>query len=191
MAMPGVSKRGDEFGRLRSQRRVHPALHDPEQGLVEAGLRFQRTLRPTMSPLHGFFDVGVVVRVGTFVERHDDIGAEILLNGNRLFRREAMRRTVDVTLEGHAVFVDLAGLRERKNLKAARVGQHGVMPLHEPVQPAHIADEFIAGAQVEMIGVAQDQRSVDVFEMLGREGFDSGLRSHGGKDRRDQVAMRG
>ncbi len=72
-----------------------------------------------MSPIHGDGAVGFVVGVGTFVERHDDVRAEVLLNCNGLFRREAMRRAVNVTLKGHTVVIDLAGLRKRKNLKAA------------------------------------------------------------------------
>ncbi len=50
-----------------------------------------------MSSIHGEFGVGVIVGIGTFIEGHDDVGAEVLLNGNGLFGREAMRRAVNVT----------------------------------------------------------------------------------------------
>ena len=69
---------------------------------------------------------------------------------------EAVSRAVNVALEGYALIVDLARLGERKDLEAARIRQHGVRPLHELMQAAHVADDFIAGAQVEMIGVAED-----------------------------------
>ena len=144
-----------------------------------------------MSPLHGFFDIGMIVRVGTFIECHDDVGAEIFLNGNRLLWCEAVCRPIDVTFEGHAILVDLAGLCQREDLKAARVGQHGTMPLHELVQTAHVAHEFVAGAQIEMISVAQDERSIDILEMLGRERLDRRLCAHGRKDRRNKIAVRG
>jgi hypothetical protein len=101
-----------------------------------------------------------------------------------------MRRTVNVTLEGHTIVVDLAGLRKREDLKAAGVGEHGARPLHELMQAAHIADEFIAGTQIEMIGVAQHQRGVDILEVFGRERFDRGLRADRCEDRREQVAVR-
>jgi hypothetical protein len=143
-----------------------------------------------MSPIHGDPAVGVIVGIGTFIEGHDDIGAEVLLNGDGFLRREAMRRTVNVTLEGDAVIVDFAGLREGEDLKAARIGEHGARPLHELMQAAHITDKFVAGAQIEMIGVAQDQRSIDVFEMLGRKRLDRGLRADRREDRREQIAMR-
>lgn len=58
------------------------------------------------------------------------------------------------------------------------------------MQAAHVTDEFVPGAQVEVIRVAQHQRGVDVFEVLGREGFYSGLRADGRKDGGDEVAVR-
>lgn len=95
-----------------------------------------------------------------------------------------------MTLEGHAVIVDLAGLRKREDLEATRIGKHGTRPLHELVQATQVTDEFIAGTQIEMIGVAQHERGVDVLEMFGRERFDRGLRADRRKDRREQVAVR-
>ena len=76
-------------------------------------------------------------------------------------------------------------------MKAARVGEHGTLPLHELMQAAHVANEFVAGTQVEMIGVAQHERGVDVLEVFGREGLDRCLRTHGREDRREEVAVRG
>lgn len=64
------------------------------------------------------------------------------------------------------------------------------MPLHELMQTAHVAHEFVAGTQVEMIGVAQHQRGVDVFEMLRREGFNGSLCANRRKDWRYEVAVR-
>ena len=61
-----------------------------------------------------------------------------------------------MALEGYALIVDLPRFGERKDLEAARIRQHGVRPLHELMQAAQVADDFIAGAQVEMIGIAED-----------------------------------
>ena len=76
-------------------------------------------------------------------------------------------------------------------MKAARVGEHGALPLHELVQAAHVAHEFVAGTQVEMIGVAQDERGVDVLEMFGRESLDGRLRANRCEDGCNEVTMRG
>lgn len=75
-------------------------------------------------------------------------------------------------------------------MKAARVGEHGTLPLHELVQAAHVAHEFVAWTQVKMIGVTQHERGVDVFEMLRRESLDRRLCADGREDRREEVAMR-
>ena len=95
-----------------------------------------------------------------------------------------------MTLEGYTIIIDLAGLRQRKNLETTRVSEHGTVPLHEFVQAAHVADKFVTGTQVEMIGVAQNKRGVDVLEMLRRESLDRRLRADGREDRRDEVAVR-
>ena len=63
------------------------------------------------------------------------------------------------------------------------------MPLHELVQAAHVPNEFIAGTQVEMIGVGKHERGIDLLEVFGREGFYRGLRANGRKDRCEQVAV--
>lgn len=75
-------------------------------------------------------------------------------------------------------------------MKAARVGEHGTLPLHEFVQAAHLAHEFVAGTQVKMIRVAQHERGVDVLEMFRRESLDRRLRADRREDGRDEVAVR-
>ena len=42
-----------------------------------------------------------------------------------------------------------------------------------------------------MIGVAQDERGIDILEVFGREGLDGRLRANGREDGRDEVAVRG
>ena len=182
---------GNEFSGSRPQVRVDAALDDSKQGLVGTRLRLEAAFRPAMSAFHCHFAVAMVVGVRAFVEGHDDVGAEVLLDGDRLFGREAMGRTVDVALEGHAVIVYLAGLGQGEDLIAARIGEHGTRPLHELVQAAHVPDEFIAGTQVEVIGVGQHQRGIDALEVLGREGLDGGLGANRCEDRGEQVAVRG
>ena len=188
---PGRIERSDKLSGFSPQVRVDAALHNPEQSLVAALLRLDATLRPAVSQLHGNFAVGVVVGIGTFVEGHDDVRAEILLDADGTLGREAVRRAVNVTLEGHALIVDLASLRQRENLEAARIGQHGIGPAHEAMQSAHLGDEVIARAQVEVIGVAQDQRSAEVFELGGSEGLDRSLCADRCEDGSRQIAVRG
>ena len=58
-----------------------------------------------------------------------------------------------------AVLVDLAQVAQRDDLEAARVGQDRPVPVHEPVQPAEARDPLVARAQVQVIGVGEDDRS--------------------------------
>ena len=58
--------------------------------------------------------------------------------------------------ETHALVRDLAQLAQAEDLKAAGVGEHGARPADEAVQPAHAADGLVAGAQIEVIGVAEN-----------------------------------
>jgi hypothetical protein len=81
-----------------------------------------------------------------------------------------------VRAEAHAFIAHLAQLRQLKNLKAAGVREQGVRPADELVQAAHAADGFVAGAQIEMVGVAENDLGAERFEHVLRNGFDGALR---------------
>ena len=186
----GRIERSDEFSGSNSKVRLNAALYNPKEGLVAASLVFEANLRPAVSPFHGEPAIFMVVGVGAFVESHDDVRAEVLLNPNGALRREAMCRAVNVTLEGHTFIVYLAGLRQREDLEAARIGKQGMRPAHETMQTAQASHHVITRTQVEVIGVGKHQRGAQVFDLGGRERLDRRLRAHGRKDRREQVAVR-
>ena len=65
-------------------------------------------------------------------------------------------------------------------------------PGHEAVQPAQLADQFVAGAQEQVIGVGQDDAGVEILrEVALGEPFDGGLRADRHEDGRFDVAVRG
>ena len=186
----GRIERSDEFSGSNSKVRLNAALDDPKESLVAASLGFEANFRPAMSPFHGELAVLMVVGVGAFVESHDDVRAEVLLNSNGSLRREAMCRAVDVTLEGHAFIVYLAGLRKREDLEAARIGEHGMRPAHEPMQATQPSHHIVAGTQVEMIGIGKHKRGAQFLDLCGREGLDRCLRANRREDGREKVAVR-
>ena len=94
-----------------------------------------------------------------------------------------------MTLESDTVIINFTGLCKGEDLKATGVGEHRTMPLHELVQAAHVAHELIAGTQIEMIRVAQDERDIDILEMFRREGLDCRLRANRREYRCEQVAV--
>ena len=106
---------------------------------------------------------------GKMIERHRDVGAERPLDLHRPLRREPARRPVDVGDEFHAVFVELAQRAERKDLEAARVGQDRLLPGGESVQPAQRGDGRLAGAQVQVIGVAEQDLRAGALDFGGMQ----------------------
>ena len=65
-----------------------------------------------------------------------------------------------------AVVVDHPQVAERHDLEAARVGQDRAVPVHEPVEAAEPRDPLVAGSQVEVVGVGQDDRRADLAEIV-------------------------
>jgi hypothetical protein len=114
-----------------------------------------------------------------------------VLDFDRALRREAMGGAVDMRLEGDAVRVELPQGGERHDLEAAAVGEDRAGPIHHAVQPAEPRDALGAGAEHQVIGVAEDQP---------RTGRADGVRRHrldgpSGADRHERggrhLAMRG
>ena len=116
-------------------------------------------------------------RVDRVVERDGDVGAERLLDGDRLLRREPVLRAVDVAPEGRAIVIDGPRRRERDDLEAARIGQDRPVPAHEPVEPAEPLDPLVAGAQVQVVGVREDDARADLVEVVGVERLDRRVRA--------------
>ena len=138
-----------------------------------------------MGALHGFAGVLFFDGVGgALVKGHDDVGANLALHVHDGFRRKKVGASVDVRLEFDAFFADFAAVFEAVYLKSAAVGQHGAVPGRKSVQPASLLQHFGSGAQVEVVGVAQDDVGLDVVgEQVGPDGFDGALGSDGHKNR--------
>jgi hypothetical protein len=78
-----------------------------------------------------------------------------LLDLDGALRRQAWA-AVEVRAEGDAILGDLAQLLQRHDLEAAGIGEDRSRPVHEPVQAAQPRDPLGAGAQHQVIGVAED-----------------------------------
>ena len=122
----------------------------------------QAPLRPRVGALHRPLLVAAGVHQrGAFVEREDDVRAELVLDPHRDLRREPVHRTVQVRLERHPVVVDggqpvlagrddVVGLHpvdvhrqhllepdaQRQHLEAAGVGERRPRPVHERAETA-------------------------------------------------------
>ena len=153
----------------------------------------ERFLRPADGPLHGDAGVFVADRIGrAFIEHHQDVAAECQLDVHGGGRRELVRVAIQMRLEGDAFVGDLAQPGKAEHLVAAGIGQDRARPGHETVKSPEVPDQFVAGAQEEMVGVAEDDAGLEIVPQIAlAESFDGGLRADRHEDRGRDVAVRG
>ena len=82
-----------------------------------------------------------------------------------------------------AVVCDFAESVEGEDLEAAGVSEDGARPTDETMQAAHAADGLVAGTQIKMVGVAEDDFDAESFKRVLGDGFDGALRADGHEDR--------
>jgi hypothetical protein len=102
-----------------------------------------------------------------------------------------IKRAVDMALEGHALFVELAQARERHDLEAAAVGQDRPLPADKIVQSAEPRNTLGARTQHQMIGIAEDDVGAKIPHLIEIHGLDraNGSDRHEGR-RADRSARR-
>ena len=81
--------------------------------------------------------------------------------------------------ELEAVGLHLVQLAQAEGLKAAAVREYGLAPGIELVQAAAAGHQLVAGAQVQMIGVAEDDLSAEGVEIVGGKGFHTAHGAYG------------
>src|ERR1700681_1448654 len=129
--------------------------------------------------------------LGALIEGHDDVGAEADLGGERSLWREKMQRAIEVGAELHAVLGELAQVAEAEDLEASGVGEDGLVPGHELLHPAKLADGFDAGAEIEMVGVVEQDLNVEFVENVLGDAFDGGQGADGHEDGSFNLSVRG
>ena len=75
-------------------------------------------------------------------------------------------------------------MRQRENLKSARVGQHGAIPTHETVDAAGAPENFRARPQQQVIGVGEQNLRARIFERAGQLRLHRRLRADRHEERR-------
>ena len=90
-----------------------------------------------------------------------------------------------------AVLIYLAAIGEAEHLVTAAIGEDGLVPANEFVESTPARDQLVAGAQHQVIGVAENDARADLVKMLMCKGFDGTLRADRHEDRRVDCAVRG
>ena len=187
----------EALGAFATQIAVNTALDDAEEALCSlAEFAMPRDFVPmgaeviegAARPVHGeaeaFAGAIAIGRVfGALVESHADVGAESYLHLHGVLGRKEVTAAIQMRTEAHTFIGDLAQLRQAVNLEATGVGEHGVRPTDELMQAAHAADGLVAGAEIEMIGIAEDDLRAEGFEDVLRDGFDGAGCADGHEDR--------
>ena len=89
------------------------------------------------------------------IERHNDIGAEIKLQRDRVLGCQTTGASVDMRSKDDPILTHLRAPRETKYLKPSAIGQNRTRPPHEPVEPSRVPQRLHPGTQHEMVGVGE------------------------------------
>ena len=123
---------------------------------------------PGQGSLHRSFGFEVAGGIGqAIIQNHHDVGAESRLNVDCNLRTEEMSAAVQVRLESHAVFADVAQRAQAENLISAAVGQDRPIPSHESMQSAESCDRFVSRPQEKVIGIAKQNLDIEVAQLSG------------------------
>ena len=117
-----------------------------------------------------------------FIEAY--VGVEHALDLHRHFGRQEELVAVDRIAELHAFLGDLPQFAKAEDLKAARVGQDGLVPLHEVVKTVVGPNHLEPGTQPQVEGVAEDDLGADLLEFIGRHRLHGTVGADRHEDRR-------
>ena len=59
-----------------------------------------------------------------------------------------------------------------RHLKAPGVRQHAARPVDEAVKASHFSNEVRSGPELKMVGIAEDNVAVEIFQLFAREPLD-------------------
>ena len=86
--------------------------------------------------------------------------------------------------KGDSLLLNLPQPGQGEHLESPAVGEHGAVPVHEFVEPAHLADHFVPGTKMQMVGVGQLHLTADLLQIVGGyRPLDGPLGTHVHKDR--------
>ena len=105
------------------------------------------------------------------IQRHHDVAADGPLRLDAELRAEQDRLPVEIALKDRALLAHRARMRQRENLEAARVRQHGALPAHEIVDAAGAPEDFRTRPQQQMISVREQNLRTGLLQRAGSCAF--------------------
>jgi hypothetical protein len=99
-----------------------------------------------------------------------------------MLRREEVAAAVQVGAEANALVGHLAQLAQAEDLETAGISEQAAWPADESVQTAHPTNGFVAGAEIEVIGVAENDFGAKGLQDVLGDGFDGAGCADGHED---------
>src|SRR5262245_21126154 len=126
--------------------------------------RAQTTLSPTNGPRRGIPNVLPLRVVGdTFVQHHRDVASQSLLNLNDALWGKEMIGAIEMRLKPNPLLRKFSHCSQAEDLITPAVRQNRSIPAHEAMQPAQFANQLRAWAEIEMIGITQQNLAAHFF----------------------------
>ena len=156
-------------------------------------MRLPAALRPHGGEVNCALDLRTRGRVAhALVELHHDVGAQLLGNVHVLLGRPGEPAAVVVDrAKAHAVGGELAEFLVAKDLEATGVCEDGAVPAGEAMQATHLGNKVCAGTHGQVVGVGEDNLGAKLLELRHQDPLHRALGTHGHKDGRGHVAVRG
>ena len=102
-----------------------------------------------------------------------------------------MFAAVDVAAELAAFFGEFANAGEGEDLEASRIGEDGLVPVHELVHATKLGDGLRAGTHLQVVGVVEHDLGAQGGNRVGQQALDGAFGANGHKDGRVNVAVGG
>src|SRR5271156_1476284 len=97
---------------------------------------------------------------------------------------------IQMRTKRHALIRHLAQFTEAENLEPARISEYRPRPRHKLMQPAHLADQFMPGTQIQMVGIRKQNLYAEVFQVPLRLALHRSGRAHRHERRRINRSVR-
>jgi hypothetical protein len=101
------------------------------------------------------------------------------LNLHHQFRGKEVGRTINVRAKLYPVLRDLSKGGQRKYLKPPRIGKDVPSPTGKPMESFEMLEHLHPGAQVQMVGIPQNEGKADLFQFLVDHRFYRAMGTHG------------
>ena len=178
--------------RTQAQIQVHAALHDAEERLIGSFVGGQAAARPSAGVIHGPRHELAGGGVGSaLIQLHGDVGADELLDAHVLLGRPVNLAAVVDGLERNPVVGELHGVREAEYLKAAGVGEHGAVVVHEAVDAAGLGHQVGAGPHGQVVRVREHHLAAQLGQLVRRDALHRGGGAHGHEHGGVEIAVGG